>query len=245
MQKILLIGGSTSSGKTKLALELSKFLNIEIINADSIQVYKDLNIGTSKPSADELKMCPHYLINELDITEKFNVYNFVQKAKKLINEIEARGNLPVIVGGTGLYMDALIFDYSFKKNEERKSFDAIYDYNLIMLNLEREKLYKKINAKVDEMLADGFVDEVKSLIAKGLTEECQCAQAIGYKEIMVYLRGEIPYEEAVEKMKQNTRNYAKRQITWFKHMNGKWINAEFELIPIMDYLLKKYRQFLK
>ena len=233
----MLIGGSTAVGKSKFALELSKSLKICLISADSIQVYRNLDIGTSKPTDAEKAQCEHYLIDIIKPTQTFNAFDFFNEARKCIEEILKKGYLPVVVGGTGLYMESLLYAYSFKKEKENNS--SVYDYKLYILNQDREKLYKRINDRVDLMIKNGLVDEVKKLKELGLNEHSQSMQAIGYKEMLKYLNNEISLDEAIEKIKQGTRNYAKRQITWFKHMNGKWIDVDNEwdlaLKEIIDY----------
>lgn len=242
-QKLLLIGGSTAIGKSKFALELSEKLKMEIISADSVQVYKELNIGTSKPSKEEKALCPHHLIDIVDINHKFNAFDFVTYAKKCIDEIEARGNLPVIVGGTGLYIEALLFAYSFKKQKENKN--SVYDYKLYLLNKDRERLYNAINARVDLMIKNGLIEEVKMLQDKGLCKDNQCYQAIGYKEILSYLNNETDLNTAIEKIKQSTRNYAKRQITWFKHMDGIWFDVDTEWEQTKNQIFEEYSEYKK
>lgn len=243
MKQILLIGGPTAVGKSDFALELSKKIKMEIISADSVQVYKQLNKATSKPTDDEKKQCPHHLIDIADINEKYNAYNFVVDAKKKINEIIGRGKLPVIVGGTGLYMECLLYGYSFDKQKPDNK-KSEYDYRLIVLNQDRKKLYEKINKRVDLMMQNGLVDEVKSLIKNGVTEENQCMQAIGYKEIYSYILGKMNIEDALNQFKQRTRNYAKRQITWFKHMDrAEWVDIDSEKTKILKELLEYYIKY--
>ncbi len=245
LEKILIIGGSTAVGKSEFALTLSKKLKMEIISADSIQVYKGLKVGTSKPSEDEKKICPHHLIDIVPTNSTFNAYNFMFLSKQLITQILSRGNLPVIVGGTGLYIESLLYDYNFKKKE--RSNQAVYDYTLLILNQNREKLYKKINKRVDKMIQNGLVEEVKMLKESGLIENNQCSTAIGYKEILAYLNDEYSLECAIEKVKQNTRNYAKRQITWFKHMDGIWVDVDnqLEIENAINLICANYKNYLK
>ncbi len=240
-QKLLLIGGPTAVGKSAFALKLAHKIKMEIISADSVQVYRELNIGTSKPSQSEKNICVHHLIDEVNFKEKFNAFDFVNLSRKYIDEITSRGNLPVIVGGTGLYMESLLYAYSFKKEKENK--ESVYDYNLYILNQDRQKLYDKINKRVDVMLENGLIDEVKHLKEHGLDKNDQCVQAIGYKELLEYLDNNITLNEAIEKIKQGTRNYAKRQITWFKHMNGKWIDVDENLDSAIDEIVEIYRDY--
>ena len=241
-QKLLLIGGPTAVGKSDFALKLSDKLKMEIISADSVQVYRELNIGTSKPTQEEKNKCIHHLINEVGFKEKFNAFDFVNLSRKYIEEIAAKGNLPVIVGGTGLYMESLLYSYSFKKEKENN--ESVYDYNLYILNQDRQKLYDKINLRVDIMLKNGLLEEVKHLKEIGAVNN-QCLQAIGYKELIEYLDGKIAFDDAVEKIKQGTRNYAKRQITWFKHMKGKWVDVETEWETAQNEIVKSYPEYKK
>lgn len=245
MKQILLIGGPTAVGKTDFALELSKKIKMEIISADSVQVYKQLNKATSKPTEIEQKQCPHHLVDIADINENYNAYNFVVDARKVIDQIISRGNLPVVVGGTGLYMECLLYGYSFDKQkpDEKK---AEYDYRLIVLNQDRKILYDKINKRVDFMIKNGLINEVKSLIKNGITEENQCMQAIGYKEIYSYILGKTNLDVALNQFKQRTRNYAKRQITWFKHMDrAEWVDVDFECEQKLKDLIEFYTKYKK
>jgi len=277
-EKLVVIIGPTAVGKTKLSIELAKRLDGEIISGDSMQIYRGMDIGTAKIKPEETEGIPHYLIDIKEPTESFSVAEFQQTVRPLITEIAARGKLPIIVGGTGLYIQSVIFDYQFsdapsdekyrtelqkfaenngalalhKKLEEidRESAERIhpnnvrrviraleiyhctgksmtewqrqqtpellYDVALIGLTMEREKLYERINARVDKMIEEGLLEEVKALYSRGI-RDCQSIQAIGYKELYEYLEGKIMLEEAVEQLKQNSRNYAKRQLTWFRN----------------------------
>lgn len=241
MQKLLIIGGCTAVGKSAFALNLSEFINMEIISADSIQVYRGVEIATSKPTKAEIAKCPHHLVDILSPFDKFNAYDFVNLAKKSIVEIAQRGNLPVIVGGTGLYIDSLIYGFDFV-SQDKKVPD--YDIKFIFLEQEKPALYKKIDARVDKMMANGLVAEVKKLREIGVNETCQCMQAIGYKEIWQYLEGEFDLETAVNLIKRNTRNYAKRQITWFNHDNCERYNVT-ELNNLLETLITEYAEYKK
>ena len=240
-QQLLLIGGATAVGKSDFALGLSNYINMEIISADSVQVYKDLIVGTSKPTKSEQEQCKHHLINIIDFAEKFNAYDFVQLAKEKIYQIAEKKKLPVIVGGTGLYMESLLFDFGFDKKTRNE--ESIYDYSLYVLNQDRKALYQKINARVDKMIANGLVDEIKSLKDRGFNENLQSAQAIGYKQILKFLNGELELEEAIEQIKKATRNYAKRQITWFKHMNPIWIDVDKNLEEVKMKIIENYKEY--
>lgn len=241
MQKLLIIAGCTAVGKSDFALELSKYLRMEIISADSVQVYKGIEVATSKPTKKEEQICPHHLINVVTPFQKFNAYDFVILAKKYIVEISARGNLPVIVGGTGLYIDSLIYGFDFVSKEK-----IVPDYDIKFIFLEQDKpaLYRKIDQRVDKMIANGLVEEVKKLREIGVNLECQCMQAIGYKEIWQYLEGEITLDEAINLIKRNTRNYAKRQITWFNHNDcERWNIAKKQ--ELLENLINLYPEFQK
>ena len=240
-QKILLIGGATAVGKSAFALDLSKHLNMEIISADSVQVYKDLYIGTSKPTKSEQEQCKHHLVDIIDFSDNFNAYNFVQLAKEKIDEITKRKKLPVIVGGTGLYIENRLYDFDFDK--KTRSEESRYDYLLYVLNQDRNILYQKINSRVDCMIANGLVDEIKSLKDMGFNETLQSAQAIGYKQILQFLNGKIELKEAIEQTKKATRNYAKRQITWFKHMNPTWVDVDKNLDEAKKEIIEKYKDY--
>ena len=240
MQDLLVIGGCTAVGKSAFALRLSEKLNMELISADSVQVYKGLEIATSKPTLDEQKKCKHHLVNIVGLFDTFNAYDFVTKAKVAIEKISALDKLPCIVGGTGLYIDSLLFGYDFATNNKKSN----YDYEYIFYNDDREKIYRRINLRVDKMIANGLVDEVKALRKLGLTPANQCMQAIGYKEIWQYLDGETTLDEAVLQMKKNTRNYAKRQTTWFKN-NGSimWMASQEE--TLINHLITRFAKYKK
>jgi len=276
-EKIIIISGPTAVGKTKLSIELAQKFNGEIINADSIQIYKGLNIGSAKITEDEKQGIAHHLIDFLSPFDTYSVGDYVKNAKNIISDIISRKKTPIIVGGTGLYISSLLFEIGStcgkdekyreklekyiqnnsldnlyvklqeidpesaekihphqkdriiraleiyhltgkKKSEQKNSTESNYDYLLFGLYDDREIVYDRINKRVDKMLEDGLLEEVKNLINLGITKTNQCSEAIGYKEPYEYLTGNISKEEFVEKLKQNTRNYAKRQITWLKKM---------------------------
>lgn len=285
--KVIVILGPTASGKTGLGIRLAKELNGEIISGDSMQVYRGMNIGTAKPTAAEMKGIPHHLIDILDITEKFSVATFCEYALRSVEDISARGKTPIIVGGTGMYIETLVSGklYETETADEAKrleyeayarehgadalharlreldpvSAEKIHPNNVkrvvraieiaqsggktkscleqtlsadkpfqsLMLYLtppSREVMYDRINRRVDIMMDTGLLDEIKRLDGMGLRNTPTASQAIGYKEFFPYLDGECTLEESVEKLKQHTRNYAKRQTTYFGHMT--------ELIPV-------------
>lgn len=285
-QKLLVIIGPTAVGKTKLSIELAKRFNGEIISGDSMQIYRGMDIGTAKIRKEEMEGIPHHLIDIKEPNENFSVAEFQQLVRSTIQEIADRGHLPIIAGGTGLYIQSVIYDYQFsdvsgdedfrreleQKAKEigpdalhqelikvdpqsasdihpnnvrrviraleiyhlagktRNEFDntankeEIYQTAIVGLTMDRDKLYERINARVDLMMEDGLLEEVNRLYQQGL-RDCQAIQAIGYKEIYQYLDGDLPLEEAVDKLKQNSRRYAKRQLTWFRNkMEVKWFD---------------------
>ncbi|RFU71374.1 tRNA (adenosine(37)-N6)-dimethylallyltransferase MiaA [Peribacillus saganii] len=293
-EKLLVIIGPTAVGKTKLSVELAKRFNGEIISGDSMQVYKRMDIGTAKISVSEMDGIPHHLIDIKEPDEPFNANEFQRLATKFIKDIHKRGRLPIIAGGTGLYIQSVLHQYQFSEapgdpeyrteleqlagkqgneavhallhkvdpesaarihpNNVRRVIRALeifhstdktmseqlidqplernYDSLIVGLTMERELLYSRINKRVDLMMEQGLLQEVKSLFELGL-KECQSIQAIGYKEIYAYLEGKITLEEAVEQLKQNSRRYAKRQLTWFRNkMDVSWFDMsdlrEFE-----------------
>lgn len=287
--KVIVIIGPTASGKTSLSIELAKQIKGEIISCDSMQIYKDMDIGSAKPTKEERQGIKHYLIDEVLPTERFSVAEYKKRAEKAIEEILAKGKMPIVVGGTGLYVNSLIdgieydsmpLDETYREKlmkmaekeeglkklyEQAKKIDeeAIqkispndkkrivrileiyhttgknkteqeklsrqkevkYDYKIFVLNIERPILYERINKRVDIMLEQGLIEEVKNLIQKYPTFPT-AMQAIGYKEMVAYLKNQITKEEAIEKIKQESRRYAKRQITWFKRIpNTKELNG--------------------
>lgn len=284
---LLVIVGPTAIGKTDLSIKIAKELNGEIISADSMQIYKYMDIGTAKITKDEMEGVPHYLIDNVAPDEDFSVSDFKRLADFYVYDIHKRNKLPIIVGGTGLYINSLVYDLDFTAAaanlELREKFniladnngnDYIYEelrkvdessadrinpndrkriiralevfyetgkpmsdyyknfrklndkYNIVMLglNMDREKLYDRINKRVDKMIDDGLLNEVNNLVKMGYDEGLNSMQALGYKEIISYYKGNISLEEAIDLIKKNSRKYAKRQLTWFRRDNRiKWI----------------------
>ena len=278
--RIPVICGPTASGKTSFTGELALRLGGEVISADCMLVYRGMDIGTAKPTEDEMRGVPHHMIDLLSPKEPFSVSDYAERALPLCNRLSAEGKVPVICGGTGFYIQSLLFartngnvgaDESIRKKYERyaseKGTEALHaklaavdpesaeklhpnDVKRVIRALEiyeltgikksaqadapvprfpyiaaafaypREELYVRINRRVDEMLAAGLVDEVEALLAQGVDESCQSMQGIGYKEVIKYLKNEINYSTMCDIIKQNTRNYAKRQITFFKKLPG-------------------------
>ena len=300
--KVIVIVGPTASGKTSLSIELAKKVNGEIVSCDSMQIYKDMDIGSAKPTKEEMQGIKHYIVDEVLPTERFSVARYKQEAEEAIEEILQKGKTPIVVGGTGLYANSLIYGIEYedikldekyreelmkiaetqegleKLYEEAKKIDekamekissndkkriirileiykatgknkteqeiqsrkneVKYDYKVFGINIERPILYERINKRVDIMLEQGLIDEVKKLIKK-YSEFPTAMQAIGYKEIVQYLNNELTKEEAIEKIKQETRRYAKRQITWFKRIeNLKWLDGLEEIQNNIDIILE-------
>ena len=289
MENLVIITGPTGIGKTELSLELAKKYKGEIISSDSMQIYKKLNIGTAKIDLDKTSI-PHHMIDIIEPSDNFTVADFKSSARKIITDINNRGGLPFLVGGTGLYINSLVYNLDFTETEpdyeyrdelreilEEEGSEFLYeklqdqdrdmaekihknngqriiraleilksgnkkgdnfreenkDYNLIYigLNMDRAKLYEKINQRVDKMIDLGLVDEVKNLLDEGLDKNSQSLKAIGYKEVISYLDGEIDFDEMVDLIKKNSRHYAKRQLTWFRRDKRiKWFDRESDTI---------------
>lgn len=305
---LIILTGPTSVGKTSLSIELAKTVNGEIISADSMQVYQHMNIGTAKITPGEMSGVPHYLIDELQPDEEFNVVRFQQLSKKYIQLIYEKGKLPILVGGTGFYIQAVLYDIDFtdndtdtsyrreleqlleekgsgylyemlqtvdpgsaaaihpnnskrviralefarltgdkisEHNKEQRSKQSPYNFCYFVLNKDRSKLYDTINQRVDKMMRDGLLDEVKELAANGYTRDLVSMQGLGYKELLACLAGEYTLEEAVEIIKRDTRHFAKRQLTWFRREKDViWVNkdeygSEKDLLQSMLNCLKE------
>jgi len=276
MQKIVIITGFTGSGKSGLAVDIAKQYNGEIISCDSVQIYKGLDIGSAKVSEEEMQGIKHHLIDIIEPTEDYSVGQFVKDAEKAIKDIISRGKLPILVGGTGLYIKALINGYNFSSTDKNIEFrnqhvelaskfgnqyvwnklsdispdkakdvhpnnlkrviryleiatfgehtnttdSVLKDYNTLCIGIiaDRELIYDKINKRVDIMLDMGLKQEVEQLFNKGLSLNNNCMNTIGYREMVQHLQGDISYEKAVDLIKQHTRNYCKRQLTFMKTM---------------------------
>lgn len=285
---VLILVGPTAVGKTAVSLPLAKKLNAEIISADSRQIYKHLDVGTAKPSSQELNAVPHHLIDELEIEEDYTAGQFADNAARIIDEVFSRDRIPLVVGGAGLYVKALVdglFSESSRDDEVREAllervetegieplyqeFEEIdpeyaaevhindtkkivrameiyqvtgkkpslhfkkehegleHPYQMIALNRERNTLYNRINRRVDQMIEDGLVQEVESILEMGYTGEENALQTVGYQEIIAYLNDEISLEEAIRQIKTHSRHYAKRQLTWFRNQHdASWFQFE-------------------
>ena len=234
---IYVIAGPTGVGKTKLSIMLAKKTNGIIINADSMQVYKELNIGTAKIKEEEKEGISHYLFDIKSISEDYNAFHYQQEGRQLLEKYKDK-NI-IIVGGTGLYIKALLYDYKF---EDKGNINKpLYNFKMIGLTRDRNDLYKLINDRVDLMIKEGLLEEAKELYEKYPNSRSLNA-AIGYKELFEYFKGNTSLEEAIEKIKQNSRHYAKRQYTFFNNQfsNIKWYNIdEISFEDIVDDILRK------
>lgn len=285
-KKVIAIIGPTAVGKTKTSIELAKAINGEIISGDSMQIYKGMDIGTAKVTVDEMQGIPHHLIDIKQPTESFSVAEFQQLVTQLIDDISSKGKVPIIAGGTGLYIQSVLYNYNFseavsnqeyrqhlEKRVEEEGIEniyqellridpssgerihpnnirrviralevfyetgstmteyldkqdptSLYDHIIVGLTMDRELLYERINKRVDEMLEQGLILEVKRLFDAGI-KDCQSIQAIGYKELYEFFECKISKDEAIELLKRNSRRYAKRQLTWFRNkMDVEWID---------------------
>lgn len=289
--KVIAIAGPTAVGKTKFAIEVARRFDGEVVSCDSMQLYKFMNIGSAKPDAEELAQVKHHLVDIIDPRVPFSVAEYQQLAKAAITDVMSRSKVPVISGGTGLYLNSLIYDMDFSSNPgdltyrkelekiaEEEGTEAVHrmlqnedadaaalihpnntkriiralerlhdgegnvrpfsgilketdDYEMILVGLtrERQELYDRINARVDILINNGLVDEVKELMAMGLTSDDISMKGIGYKEIIAFLNNEYDLETAVDTVKKNTRHYAKKQLTWYRRYDRiNWLNiSEF------------------
>ncbi len=309
---LIILTGPTAVGKTELSVKLAKALQGEIISADSIQVYKYMDIGSAKVTKEEMEGVKHYLIDELMPDEEFNIFYFKEKAKEYVNEIYKNNHIPIVAGGTGFYIQSLLYDIEFKNeesddqirnelyqlyekqgaayihnilkeidpesaaaihennvkrviraieyyrlngekisahNEREKQKNSPYNFKYYCLNMDRKLLYERINKRVDIMVKNGLVEEVKSLLNMGYSKNLVSMQGIGYKEIVLYLEGNITLEEAVEMIKQETRRFAKRQLTWFRREKEvTFINYEdfdFDKEKVLEFMINDINQMLK
>ena len=206
-----------------MALELATRFDTEIISADSMAVYRGFNVGTAKPARADLEKVPHHLIDILDAEEKFSVGEFVRRARPIISELNQRGKLPIVAGGTGLYIQALVEGYELTEDKSlishyKRTGELVYNALVFGLTGTRAGLYDRINQRAAQMFADGLVDEVKNLLASGISPTAQAMRGIGYKEAVEYLQGGATLDETISKVAQATRNFAKRQLTWYRRM---------------------------
>ena len=230
---IYVILGPTGVGKTKLSIMLAKKINADIINCDSQQVYKELIIGVAKIKEEEKEGIVHHLIDNVSVLDNYNVYDYQKDARYILNDLLSNNKNVVIVGGTGLYLKALLYDYTFdnKKNKNKK----LYDFKLIGLTRDRNNLYNIINNRVDNMINEGLEEEVRTLYNKNIDSKV-VNTAIGYKEFYSYFKGDITKEETISLIKKRSRNYAKRQYTFF--------NNQFEDINWFDVDKMSYNEII-
>lgn len=289
---VIAIIGPTASGKTALSIKLAKDLDGEVINGDSMQIYKQMDIGTAKITEDEMEGVPHHLLSIKEPTEGFSVAEYQKLVRAKIEDIQSRGKMPIIVGGTGLYIQSVLYDFVFVDEEvdtdARKAYYAeldkigpeamherlraldpktaetihpnntrrviralemvelagtskaaeehnrgevaLYNHLIIGMNIDRAVLYDRINRRVDIMLENGLVEEVRALYDQGI-RDVQSVKAIGYKELYAYFDGLSTFEEAVEAIKQNSRRYAKRQLTYFRNkLDVEWVGNNYHLV---------------
>jgi len=294
---MIIIGGATASGKSGLALNVAKKINGEIISADSMQIYKKMDIGTAKTMPNEMDGIKHYMLNVVEPNQNFTVADYSIMAKECIKDIKSRGKVPIIVGGTGLYINSLIYDYKLSDqnmelrnqlNNELEKNGKEFMYNklqeidtkgastihinntkrviraievklntnksiadnndklssvphlLYAIDYDREILYQKINKRVDDMMQNGLVDEVKWLNNNGVGFDCQSMQAIGYKEFHDYFLGNNDLNKTIELIKQHSRNYAKRQQTWFVRIpTCKWLKMD-NIDSLSNIIIQEY-----
>lgn len=301
--KVIVIVGPTASGKTALSIELAKKINGEIVSCDSMQIYKDMNIGSAKPTVQEMQGIKHYLIDVATPDERFSVAEYKKQAEAAIEEIILKGKMPIVIGGTGLYADSLIFGIEYPEleydEEYRKSLEEMaktdeglkelyrrakeideeainkisendrkriirileiyhqtgkskteleiesrknevkYDYRVFAINMDREVLYDRINKRVDLMIENGLIDEVKYILEK-YKDFPTAMQGLGYKEVVQYLNNELTKDEMIDKIKQETRRYAKRQLTWFrKNKETIWLEGLEDVKNNIDIILEE------
>lgn len=308
-QPLIVLTGPTAVGKTSLSISLAKAVNGEIISADSMQVYKKMDIGSAKIRSEEMQGIPHYLVDVLEPEEEFHIVKFQQMAKKAMEDIYSRGKIPILVGGTGFYIQAVTKDIDFTEaqqendyrkelealaeekggehlhemlrkvdpvsadaihahnvkrviralefynqngspisahNEEQKQHESPYNLAYFVLNMPRELLYERIDLRVDQMMKEGLLEEVSRLKEEGCHRGMVSMQGFGYKEILAYLDGEYPLEEAVRVLKRDTRHFAKRQLTWFRREQElTWVNKDqfsYQEDQILDYMLEICRK---
>jgi len=241
-QKIIVILGPTASGKSDLAVYIAKNFNGEIISADSRQIYKGLNIASNKITRDKKQGIKHYLLDIITPHQDYSLYNWQQDAYKTIAKILKKKKLPIIAGGTGLYICSILQNYDLHPQNPSLR-ECPYDFLVFGITPDREKLYKKINKRVDKMLDDGSIKEVKRIYKIYPNKKLMALSGIGYKQIIEYLDHKISLEEAIENIKRDTRHYAKRQMTWFRHMEKQ--NIKIHWNKNKNQIKKLINAFLK
>lgn len=307
---LIILTGPTAVGKTALSIRLAKAVNGEIISADSMQVYKGMDIGSAKIMPEEMDGIKHHLIDVLEPSEEFNIVKFQELSKIAMDEIYVKGKIPIIAGGTGFYIQSVLYDIDFEENDNNKEYrtylekmaaedggihtlyamlkekdpksakiihennvkrviraleffeetgtpisehnqeqrekESPYNFCYFVLNDDRDKLYQNIEKRVDIMLENGLVEEVKKLHEKGCTSDMVSMQGLGYKEILDYLNGEISLERAIYLIKRDTRHFAKRQLTWFRREKTvTWVDKQefnYDDDAILDYILTNLKE---
>ena len=293
--KVIVICGPTASGKTGLSVKLAQAMNGEIISCDSMQIYKDMTIGTAKVTEEEMQGIQHYLIDFVSPEERYSVADFQKDSEKAISKILAKGKTPIVVGGTGLYVDTLVYHIQYPEVEtdlayrqqlekmieeqgletlyqkakeidlqatekisnkiyhqtgktktqleiESRREEPPYEYLMYAIDMDREKLYDRINQRVDIMIEQGLIEEVQELLKKYKSFPT-AMQGLGYKEVVPYLQGDITKEEMIENLKQETRRYAKRQLTWFrKNKEIKWLDGLAPAEENIQRILEDYEE---
>ena len=299
--KVIVICGPTASGKTALSIEFAKKINGEIVSCDSMQIYKDMDIGTAKPTIEEMQGIKHYMLDFVSPDERYSVADYKKQAKQAIREIIEKGKVPIVVGGTGLYVDSLIYEIEYqdiefdekyrKQLEERSKKEGLevlyneakkidpeaitkispndkkrilrileiynatgknkteqekesrkneveFDYKVYAISWDREKLYDRINQRVDIMIDQGLIEEVQKIYSK-YNKFPTAMQGLGYKEVLEYLEGKCNKQEMIDKIKQETRRYAKRQLTWFrKNKQTIWLDGQEKIQNNIEIILE-------
>jgi len=301
-RKLYIIAGPTAVGKSDAGVELALRVGGEVISADSMQVYKHMDIGTAKITKEEMRTVPHHMIDIIEPTEPYHVYDFKNRALKICKEIYERGKIPIIVGGTGFYIQALLYDIDFSKsgsdgelraklkaiadtkgpealheilreldpdtaaslhpnnvkrviraiefarqndttiyehNADQRKKESPFDFKYFVLNSDRKKVYERIEKRVDKMIQNGLEDEVRTLVKMGCTPDMTSMQGIGYKQMLMYLNGEVSMDEAVNLIKRDTRHFAKRQLTWFnREKDLYWVDKDVypDTVSACDYI---------
>ncbi|PLX24435.1 tRNA (N6-isopentenyl adenosine(37)-C2)-methylthiotransferase MiaB [Candidatus Parcubacteria bacterium] len=240
-QKIVVVLGPTAAGKSDLAVKIAKEFDGEIISSDSRQIYKGLDIASNKITKKEMAGIPHHLLDIITPDKEYNLYNWQQDAFKTIEKILKKDKLPIIAGGTGLYISSIVQNYDLDPKEPKLR-DCPYDFIIFGISPDREKLYNKINKRVERMVSDGSIEEVTKIYKKYKDKKLPALTGIGYREIIEHLNGNSTIEEAIEKIKQNTRHYAKRQMTWFRRMEKQGLKIHWNLT--WSQIKKKTKDFL-
>ncbi len=219
--KIIIILGPTASGKSNLAVKLAKQFNGEIISADSRQIYQEMNIGSNKITKKEMHGVKHHLLDIVKPNQPYTLYNWQQDTLKIIDKLIKDNKLPIIAGGTGLYISSILENYQIPQRRRECPYEAL----VFGINPDRDKLYDRINKRVEQMAKQGLIEEVTKIYKKYPNKKLVSLSGIGYKEIISYLNKKITLEQAIEQIQQNTRNYAKRQMTWLRRMEKRKVSC--------------------